>query len=202
MSSRHRQSGLSLLIAMIVLVVMSMAAIGLIRSVDTGILAAGNLAFRQSATHAGDAGIEAARTWLLTPANFNSLANDSPANGYFATSQAGLDLTGNATTAANDDLRWDMSQATRPFCLANPIAGNTVCYIIHRMCNATGPLTATNCSTKPGVRGGSSLGGTRQMQTYQQASWASVTAFGYYRVTVRVAGPRNNVSFVQAYLTI
>ena len=200
MSSRHRQSGLSLLIAMIVLVVMSMAAIGLIRSVDTGILTAGNLAFRQSATHAGDAGIEAARTWLLT--NANNLGADSAANGYYASSQAGLDLTGNATTAANDDLQWGGAQATRPFCLANPIAGNTVCYIIHRMCNATGPLTAVNCSTKPGVRGGSSLGGTRQMQTYQQGSWASVTTFGYYRVTVRVAGPRNNVSFVQAYLTI
>ncbi len=200
MSFRDRQRGLSLLIAMIVLVVMSMAAIGLIRSVDTGILTAGNLAFRQSATHAADTGIEAARTWLLD--NASALGGDSAANGYYATAMTGLDLTGNATSAANDDLQWNGSQPTRPFCLANLVAGNTVCYVIHRMCSAAGPLTATNCSSKPGSRGGSSLGGTRPMQTYQPPSWASVTTFGYYRVTVRVAGPRNNISFVQAFVTI
>jgi Tfp pilus assembly protein PilX len=198
MTYRDRQGGLSLLIAMIVLVVMSMAAIGLIRSVDTGVLTAGNLAFRQSATHAADAGIEAARTWLIN--NANTLGADNGANGYFATSQSGTDLTGNATPSnTGDDLQWGGANIR---CLAGQIAGNTVCYVVHRMCNAVGPLTATNCSSKPGVRGGSSLGGTRQMQTYQQASWSSVTTYGYYRVTVRVAGPRNNVSFVQAFLTI
>jgi len=198
MTYRDRQSGLSLLIAMIVLVVMSMAAIGLIRSVDTGVLTAGNLAFRQSATHAADSGVEAARTWLLL--NASNLGADSPANGYYATSMVTRDLTGNATPGdASNDVQWGGGEAR---CLAGQIAGNTVCYVIHRMCGVAGPLNATTCSTKPGTRGGSSLGGTRQMQTYQPGSWSSVSAYGYYRVTVRVAGPRNNVSFVQAYLVI
>lgn len=196
-----KQRGLSLLIAMIVLVVMLIAAASLIRSVDTGILTAGNLAFRQSATHAADAGIETARTWLL--ANTANLTADNANAGYYATEQSGLDLTGNSTVAnGSDDLNWSGTQATKPFCINGAIAGNTVCYIIHRMCGAAGALNAADCTTKPGTRGGSSLGGLRQMTTYQQGSWSSVTTYGYYRITVRVAGPRNNVSFVQAFVVI
>jgi len=40
------------------------------------------------------------------------------------------------------------------------------------------------------------------MTTYQQGSWTSTTRFGYYRVTIRVAGPRNNVSYAQAFVII
>lgn len=199
--NRKRQNGLALLVAMIVLVVMSIAGIALIRSVDTGVLVAGNLAFRQSASHGGDAGIEAARTWLL--ANTASLTSDSASNGYYANSQSGLDLTGNKTTATSDNVAWDGVGISSPRCLAANTVGNTVCYIIHRLCDASGSaLDAATCTTKTGTRGGSSLGGARQMSTYQEGSWSEVTMFGYYRVTVRVAGPRNNVAFVQAFLII
>ena len=196
----NKQSGLSLLVAMIVLVVMSLAGIGLMRSVDTGFLIAGNLAFRQSATHAGDAGIEAARTWLL--ANTSTLTADISTAGYYATSQTSLDLTGNQTASTSDDLKWDGSASTKPACLATKVADNTVCYIIHRMCDATGPLSGATCSTKSASKGGSGLGSTRQMSTYQQGTWNSTVTLGMYRVTVRIAGPRNNVSYVQAFLII
>ena len=63
---RERQRGVVLFIALIVLVAMALAGIALVRSVDTGILVAGNIAFKQGATNAGDQGLEAARTWLVT----------------------------------------------------------------------------------------------------------------------------------------
>ena len=56
--SMRREQGVVLFIALIVLVAMSLAGIALMRSVDTGILIAGNLGFRQNATHVGDLGIE------------------------------------------------------------------------------------------------------------------------------------------------
>jgi Tfp pilus assembly protein PilX len=55
--SRRAQQGVVLFIALIVLVAMSLAGIALMRSVDTNVLIAGNLAFRQGATMAGDWGI-------------------------------------------------------------------------------------------------------------------------------------------------
>jgi type IV pilus assembly protein PilX len=194
-----KQRGLSLLVAMIVLVVMSIAAIGLIRSTDTGVLLAGNLAFRQSAMHATDIGVETARRWLLD--NPGALTAHNASMGYYANEQ-NIDLTGNDPNISAK-MNWSgTSGDPRARCLTATTNGNTVCYVIHRLCLGTGPLDGGTCTTKTGDVGGSSLGSTRQMSTYQQGSWASTTRFGYYRITVRVAGPRNNVSYAQSFVII
>ncbi len=54
------QRGVILIITLIVLVAMTLASIAMVRSVDTSTVIAGNLAFKQSATASGDAGLEAA----------------------------------------------------------------------------------------------------------------------------------------------
>jgi type IV pilus assembly protein PilX len=65
----RRQRGVVLLIALIVLVVMTLAGIGMMRSVDTGTVVAGNLAFRQSTMQAADLGINTAYNSLVTAEN-------------------------------------------------------------------------------------------------------------------------------------
>ena len=200
---RVRQSGLALIVALLVLVAMSLAGIALVRSVDTASLISGNISFRQGASLAGDAGVEAARTYLLAAGA--GLKNDDTASGYYSTRQDSIDLTGNMTpNVHSDDVRWPDTSGTssRPTCLPTDGAGNTVCYIVHRMCEKTGDLDGATCSTQTGTRGGSSLSANRPMATYQERSWSEVAMLGYYRVTVRIAGPRNNVSFVQAFILI
>jgi len=91
----RRQGGVVLLIALIVLVAMTLAGIGMMRSIDTGTIVAGNIGFRESAVASADGGVEAARTWLM--ANLNALDSDNPAMGYYSTRQDSLDLTGNKT---------------------------------------------------------------------------------------------------------
>ncbi len=194
--SRVRESGLALVIALIVLVAMTLAGIALVRSVDTGVLIAGNLAFRQGATVAGDTGVETARTWLM--GNGSSLTADSPGNGYYSTSQQNLDLTGNSPDPSKTAFDWGSNAK----CLAEDAAGNAVCYVIHRLCENSGPLDSSTCSTAQAVRGGSSLGSIRPMETFQERSWSMVATMGYYRVTVRIAGPRNNISYIQTFLVI
>ena len=68
-SARPAQSGMVLIVTLIVLAAMTLAGIALVRSVDTAVMIAGNLAFRQGATIAGDAGVEAARTWAANRAD-------------------------------------------------------------------------------------------------------------------------------------
>lgn len=51
------QRGVVLLIALIVLVAMTLAGIGMMRSIDTTTLIAGNVAFKQTTIQAGDRGI-------------------------------------------------------------------------------------------------------------------------------------------------
>lgn len=197
-----RQNGMALVIAMIVLVAMSLAGVALMRSVDTSFLIAGNLAFRRSATASGDAGVEGARAWLMAN-NGSTLYTDQPAQGYYATSQDALDLTGNATRGNTaDDVAWTSTGASQPKCLPPDSAGNAVCYIVHRLCNSTGAIDAGTCSTQQTSKGGSSLGAMRPMTTYQERSWTDVATMAYYRVTVRIAGPRQNITYVQAFLLI
>jgi type IV pilus assembly protein PilX len=193
----ERQRGVVLVIALIVLVAMTLASIAMVRSVDTSTVVAGNLAFKQSATTSGDAGIEAALAWL--GGNGPNLENDSAANGYYATSQNSLDLTGNKTESTADNLSWSSSGIVKK--LAVDAAGNQVSYVIHRMCDSAGPLNGATCATEQTSQTGSSSGALRQMTTYQPGSWGAVANQGYYRITVRIEGPRSNISYVQAIVS-
>ena len=63
---RRRQRGTALFVALIMLVAMSIAAVSLVRSVDTTVVITGNLAFQQTALQVVDYGIEAAAGDLVT----------------------------------------------------------------------------------------------------------------------------------------
>jgi type IV pilus assembly protein PilX len=190
-----QQRGVVLFIALIVLVAMSLAGIALMRSVDTNVLVAGNLAFRQSNTMFGDVGVEAARGWLS--ANVNSLSANQPSGAlhYWANWQTGLDFI-NATSPTSDDYDW--SQAAS---VTAPDPAFTISYVIHRLCGGAGdPSTAAaNCMRAAAGAGGTASGGTKGIVTYGSAALPGTSTI-YYRVTVRVAGPRNTLSFVQAVL--
>ncbi|MDP2827754.1 MAG: hypothetical protein Q8O37_04025 [Sulfuricellaceae bacterium] len=197
-----KQQGVVLLIALIMLVAMTMAGVALVRSVDTTTMIAGNLAFKQSATSSGDRGVETAIAWLTT--NAGSLEADNTAGGYYAASQDCLDLTGNGSkpsascTPPYTALDWDANAAT----LSADAVGNKINYVIHRMCDAAGPLDGGSCATEQDTQAGSSTGGVRQMTTYQPGTWATVANRGYYRITVRVSGPRDNMSYVQTFVSL
>jgi hypothetical protein len=182
---RSRQQGAVLFIALIVLVAMSLAGVALIRGVDTANLIAGNLAFKQYASHGGDWGAEQARAWLQAqPAG--ALYGEVPGI-YSPAMQTGLDFT--ATDPSASDFDWDANSAG-PF--TDP-AGNDVRYVIHRMCDLAGNPSAVNC-----VRTslGGTVGGTQGGATYGGAALPSTSQI-YYRITTRVTGPRNTVSYVQ-----
>jgi Tfp pilus assembly protein PilX len=192
-----RQRGAILFVALIVLVAMSLAGIALMRSVDTNVLIAGNLAFRQGATAGGDWGVEDARAWIS--GNAALLNQDQPpaATFYWANWQQSLDLTGNDPTLPDYD--WS---STNPRDLGFDTAGNDVKYVIHRLCNTAGAPNVVQCvkSSLSGAGGGVPCAGcSNQVQPLGGGNVAPGTAV-LYRVTVRIAGPRNTVSFVQAVL--
>jgi len=198
MGQRAWQQGVILPITLIVLVAMTLAGIALLRSVDTSSVIAGNLAFKQSATASADKGVEAAITWLNT--NFRRLNNDLRSDGYYATRQDALDLTGNSTASTEDNLNW--SDTAQVKTLPADSAGNVVAYVIHRMCDSAGAFNSGTCSTEQEDRGGSSKGILCQMMTYQACNWQRIASHAYYRITARVTGPRNTTSYVQVVVLI
>lgn len=201
--SMRRQGGIVLLIALIGLVAISLAGIALMRSVDAGLMVTGNLAFKQTAAHAGDAGTEAAIEWLN--ANAADLASDVPAAGYYATWRADCDLLGTRSADAGDDAVWTTGEDPQPGCgmVAAAVdsgqlpAGYSATYVINRMCNSEGSPNdpAIFCSAYQSTSGGS--GSTKGGASYGQMPLSGTTQ-QYYRITTRVVGPRNTESIVQA----
>lgn len=210
---RRRQGGVVLILALIALVALTLAAVALTRSVATSNTIAGNLAFQQSATHAADQGIEAAVAWLESNVGVTDAAKcaggtlltcNVAADGYLASRV-------DPTSTQNWDDFWKLtlnaSRKTLPADAVSASTGNTIAYVIQRMCTTTGdPNTDLNpCATSPQAAGGSCPGGTTctggggRGGTGSNVNSAKQT---YYRITVRVSGPRNTQSLVQAMVAL
>jgi len=190
----RNQTGVVLFIALIALVAMSLAAVALIRSVDTSTVIAGNLAFKQLATHSADTGLENAMTWLDTTSKANKAKNimtdathalniTNATVGYYSNAAASLDLT--------DDATWTDANSSDA---VTDATGNSIRYIIQRMCRTSNTVASTaNCLFGSGEGdNGENLAG--------ELSLSSSTASAMYRVTARVTGPRNTVSYIQAFV--
>jgi type IV pilus assembly protein PilX len=194
----RRERGTTLFVALVMLVAMSLAGIALMRSVDTNVLIAGNLAFRQGATAGGDWGVENARVWVT--ANSALLNADQPAGAafYWANWQHSTDLIGNNPDPTVQNYDWESGA---PADLGTDSAGNRVQYVIHRLCDTAGAPIDVQCVNSSLSGGGASpLPGESKQVKGLNMDGKHGTIMVLYRVTVRISGPRNTVSFVQAVL--
>jgi Tfp pilus assembly protein PilX len=198
----RRQHGVVLIIALIVLVAMTLAGLGLIRSIDTGILVSGNIGYRESAVASGDSGIELARAWLMN--NRNSLNTDLIPFGYYSSRQDSVDLTGNKTVGTADGVDWGGSNPTAPvkaFDAGTTVdgTGNHIYYVIQRLCAIPGSinLALQDCTTIAITSTGSS-----QNAPDYSAYALTLKNEVYYRITSRIEGPKGTVSYVQAIVLI
>ena len=204
-TSRH-QRGVAIIVALMVLVAMSLGAIALMRSVDTAALIAGNLAFRQGATLGGETGIEDARSILLTAIADRTV--DSISRGYYASTPESdkIDLTGNRLADKSYWVRWPGTDGSgqTPVCLpADAATGNQACYIVHRLCDEPGEVDVDKCYTFSLPEHGPEQGPRSAQRDYGPlAPGVKPADQVYYRITVRTQGPRNNVSFLQAFVVI
>ena len=201
---RRRQRGTALFVALIMLVAMSIAAVSLVRSVDTTVVITGNLAFQQTALQVADYGIEAAAGDLVTiransrdarwrrgdtcaiPGGSRTAFNYYPT--LFERASTGSPTIDGVTYTGGypgvPSLDWN----TVP-CVTNTRipAGYAVQYLIDRLCTDTAN-PATSCVADNPQEGGSRRAG--------QARFTGVQSI-HHRVTVRVSGPNNAQSFVQ-----
>jgi hypothetical protein len=196
--AHRRQDGVVLFVALIVMVVMTLGAIALIRSMDTTNLAVGNLAFRQSSILPANIAVETAAAALFPDANRGGpmvadLKADDASQNYFATyryNAAGWDNKSGVprplqTKAAARALSVQLTDD----------AGNEITYVVERMCadgKGAGAANLTWCDMMPPKQ----APGT----TVNDPELIQLPPTPFYRVTVRVDGPKNTTSFVQAML--
>ncbi len=201
-----KQQGVVLFFALIALVVMSLAAVALIRSVDTSTIIAGNLSFRQSAAAAGDTGGEAALgdldTWQAAMAlaakkaiddSSHVFNQDNAANGYYSSYRTITQLT-------DGTFNWNNSKS-----LGTDIGGNTVRYIIERMCsNANDVPRRESCMlTSPLDKDNNEASVKLADAICDHAKSSGCPVYGgfnpYMRITARVTSAKNTVSYIQSF---
>ena len=198
------QRGVVMFIALLVMVALSLAGIALIRSADTATTVAGNLAFKQSAVYAVDRAVEQTIDKLFTglPAPvITDKTADAPGQNYYACvrNAAGSGCIGPSEPIPEIPAALTTSAAfaaaglnTAEVDANKDAADNKAYYVIERMCAAAGPAIGPNCNLSAAAMGADA--GTQHYEGLVRSGDA------FYRVTVRVEGPRNTVAYAQAIL--
>jgi len=185
-----RQHGVVLFVALIVLIIMTLAGLALLRQMGVGSSIAGNVAFKESATSVADRGTEFARTYIT--GHRPSEAFDAFTAGYHSS------WTGPWGTTV-DPTQFDWSNAYSVELTDDDAqTGNRARIIMQRLCavpNLPSNDVTQNCSSSAAPNQGQSQGGA----SYGTASLA-LQAAPYYRVTSRVTGVRGTVSYTQVIL--
>ena len=195
----RRQRGIVLFVALIVMVAMTLAAIALIRSVDTTNTAVGNLAFRQSSILPANYAVEAAVASLFKDANDGKSAmiadptKDDKTLNYYATFKRTDNKIG-----VPKDLQTKTAAGALPIQLKDD-ADNVITYVIERMCDdkaaaahPDGVANLTWCDMMPPKQSPGTTVNDPELFKFPPQP--------FYRVTVRVDCPKNTASFLQADL--
>ena len=186
---KSAQHGVALVISLIALIAMTLAGLALMRSVNTGNVIAGNLAFRQATLQATDVGVEAAFT-LLSNLAVSAPDTNFPINcvqgacNYYATRLSSLNAAGVPTL-----INWSLVTT------ATLNQSYSVQYVVDRLCDGPTPVTdiASKCMNNTSQAVGSKRAGSITFSSANQV---------YYRATVRVTGPRNTTSLVQVIYAV
>ncbi len=202
---KMKQRGVVLFFALIALLLMSLAAVALIRSVDTSTMIAGNLAFKQTATTSSDAGVETAITWMAGIETANKALNvldnaahpfnnNNAAAGYYSSAASAVSLTDGTGIQWND--------LDSVLVLPDPDnSGNTVRYVIQRMCrNANAPIQTADCLFGGAIQDTSGQHIPLPQDICRGAGCPFAGQTPQIRITARTTGPKNTISFVQAFV--
>jgi type IV pilus assembly protein PilX len=190
-ASEVRQQGVVLIFSLIVLLILAIGAVAVLRSVNSSLLSAGNLAFHRDLVNQAEQALSTVMTEFKTngpPLNGATIA-DLPAANYVSsalpTNAQGVPLVllDNAAFAL-------VGSAANILPGATPDV--TIRYIIDRLCTNTGNANIVNCVQSTGLP----TGGTANHNTALAPPSATV-----YRVSVRVDGPRNTQAFLQTTFT-
>lgn len=143
--SRPRENGIVLFIALIAMVVLTLAGLALVRSVDTANSVAGNIAFRQASIAAVNWAVESSVDALYKSKTIVDTNADDPAHHYYATLQGGEKSDGTPAMLAG---AWPPAGYALGV-QTDPATKAEIRHVIERVCNAAGPPGIGSCDMLP-----------------------------------------------------
>ena len=205
LARRSGQRGVALFFALIALVAIMLAAVVLVRSVDTSTMISGNLAFQQAATASGDGGTEAAITWLTATETANGAKNvlndpshafniDNAAAGYYAS----LDPAKSLTASSGTRFLWDNTDSVL---VGTDASGNSVRYVIQRMCRTSGVAAKdAECMFSSAALDNNKQNIPLPQEICNGPGCPVAGQTPTLRVTSKITGPKNTLSYVQTFV--
>ncbi|QRY32695.1 hypothetical protein JVX96_05155 [Variovorax sp. PDNC026] len=188
---QRRERGVVLLICLIVLVILLAGGVAVMRSMNTTLSSAGNLAFKRDLVNQGEQAAVKALALFNTGGTLSAVGadyNDATASNYSAvrldTNDRGIPLA-----LLKDDLY--NAKAADTIVRTDAVK---IRYLIDRLCNTSGAASKSTCVYAPStsdVRGGS----------VQESGRPPPPKALVYRLSVRVDGPRDTQVFLQSSFT-
>ncbi len=174
---RAKQNGLVLIVTLLALLILMLASVALIRSTDTNLQIAGNMAFKMDAINQAERAVPQIQQLFKTGALSGQAARNQTnvANNYYATVQAS-----NESGIPNVLFTTDSNIITG--------AGDvTIRYVIDRMCLAEGerPTIQKCVLASSNIAGGGGIDGEIG------------NIYPVYRMTLRATGPKNTEAYLQ-----
>lgn len=205
----NRQRGVVLLFSLIALVIMLIAAVALMRSFNSTLFQAGNIAFKRDMRNQSERAVEAALAAfgtgeLSTEAGRSS--NQSGANysaTMLATTPQGIPLA-----LALDDSTFAAAYAVAD--VEPPNTGVRIRWVIDRLCDSAGSAAtlgpAGNCvladDPTPAGTSASNLQSAERLLGGPPAGGAVRVQSVAFRLSIKVTGPRNTQSFFQSTFSV
>jgi type IV pilus assembly protein PilX len=202
------QRGVVLFIALIAMVVLSLAGVALIRAVDTSGSAAGNIAFREASVTAVNLAIEQAVDWLYVSKTLNPDTDVDNVHHYYGKLQPGELPNGLPAVLAGT---YSVMKSAYPFGAGDSytafptLPGSAeVRSVIERICSPAAPVPPA-----PGVLGfadktqycDSQPPKVSPAKTSMKLKGPTLPPIPLYRVTIRIDLPgTNTATYAQAML--
>jgi type IV pilus assembly protein PilX len=200
--SPRSQSGIVLIVALLVLVALTIASLGLLRSVDTTTIATGNLGFKKDIYRQSNRGVQDALNKLVPLRNAQGELPGANfvGPGYYATAtQLAQDPRGLPLILVNapipsapgtPTLTAGLGEFAVP--IGDPSGGGYLFrYTAERLCPQTG-------ASEPAINPCREAAGAGKSATPTLQRGLPLSGRIYVRLTLRVDGPKNSVSYFQA----
>ncbi len=203
---RRQESGFVLIVTLMIVFIIMISSVAMIVAMRSGISAAGNIAFRQTAVRSGDVAVSIVQqslvNWVQLTGNDSALFADSGQHGgqnfrYYATMDGiDSDCAKDASKPFSpDNYRFDKRASDGLPCAAQMpmIGGYTLYYVVHRIARLAGPCPAAGCMAPPS--NATQAGNSKDADAPQ---FPLNNTLAYYRVTVKTTAPRQN-SYIQNF---
>jgi Tfp pilus assembly protein PilX len=189
-SETSRERGVVLIYTLIILLILTIGAVALVRSMNTSLFSAGNLAFRRDLVNQGEQGFSNVMTQFETGAFLDPTTTqaDAPALNYSSTILP-TNPQGVPNVLLNDTAFTAVWKAPD---IIGATPDITIRYVVDRLCSQPGPSSSLLCVQSSAVPPGHETDNNGGLPP------PSATV---YRISVRVSGPRSTQVFLQTTFT-